>query len=195
MDTLPDIDSLIRQGPGSEAQVIDAMVATYRAGLGRLAAAYLGDADEAEDAVQQVFIAAAGKLASYQPGTNFKAWLYTIAANTCRGMLRKRQRRRALLNLLRWLGPEIDAGPEEAAQERDSRRWLWSAVGRLDEKHRMAVILRYQQGLSIQEMAQALGVPEKTAYNRLYDAFQKLRRLLADEQGEPLHMLQEDRTP
>jgi transposase len=54
-------------------------------------------------------------------------------------------------------------------------------VDQLGEKHRTAVVLRMVYGLSVQEIAQMLGVKEKTVYTRLYDAFRKLRGQLMEK--------------
>jgi RNA polymerase sigma-70 factor (ECF subfamily) len=126
------------------------------------------------------------KLDQYQVGTNFRAWLYTITANTCRGCLRKRKTRATLTKLLTSVGSLAPRppNPELSALQRESRSELWAAVERLDEKHRVTVILRMVQGLSVQEIAQVLQTEEKTVYSRLYDAFRKLRREL-DGQVEP----------
>ena len=192
-DNVPDpgasaeIDRLLSQsGPGEE-QVVEAMVAVYRAGLYRFACSVLGDPDEAEDAVQQAFIQAAVHLGRYRPGTNFKAWLYTIAVNACRGMLRRRKARQALARLLgREARPSArPADWEERLEQREAAGRLWSAVMRLEEKYRLVVVLRFEQELAIAEIAQVLSIPSKTVYSRLYEALHRLRSELAGEMGEP----------
>jgi RNA polymerase sigma-70 factor (ECF subfamily) len=186
MDHLPDMDRLLSSHAGGSAgdeQVIEALVTLYRAGLYRLACSMLRDPDEAEDAVQQIFVRAALYLGRYQPGSNFKAWLYTLAVNVCRGLLRKRQARQALLRLLgRSQQADSQAGsPEGAVEQRETAEQLWSAVERLDEKHRLVVCLRYQQGLTIAEIARVLSVREKTVYSRLYAALDRLRSQMENE--------------
>lgn len=196
MDHLTDIDTLLARTAGGSPtalremleEVVEAMVATYRAGLTRLACSMLGDSDEAEDAVQQAFLAAALNLERYQPGTNFKAWLFTIAVNACRGELRKRKVRQALANLSGQSQLETEHGqhPEELALQNETARQLWMAVERLDDKHRLVVHLRFEQGMTIQGIAQVLSIPEKTVYTRLYNSFQQLRKQLvnAEEVGQ-----------
>jgi RNA polymerase sigma-70 factor (ECF subfamily) len=111
-------------------------------------------------------------------GTNFKAWIYTIAVNTCRDYLRKRAVRATLSQVwgvIQSLAPRAP-DPEAAAIENESRARLWDLVDQLDEKHRLVVILRLGQDLSIREISQILGINEKTVYSRLYDAFSHLRQ-------------------
>ncbi len=181
------LDRLLSQPAVSEERVVETMVAAYRPGLYRFACSALGDPDEAEDAVQQAFIQAAAHLGRYQPGTNFKAWLYTIAVNTCRGTLRKRKARQALARLLgREATPTVRSGElEDRLAQREAAGQLWTAVAQLDEKYRLVVLLRFEQELSIAEIAQVLSVRPKTVYTRLYEALRRLRGRLAGEMAEP----------
>lgn len=176
--TRDDVEGLLRSRPTGDPLLLEAMVQAYRAPLYWLALSILKDADEAEDAVQDAFVRAARALERYQVGTNFKAWLYTIAVNTYRDYLRKRTVRMTLnqvwgtIQSLTQLAP----GPEAAAVENESRTRLWGLVDQLGEKHRLVVILRLGQDLSIQEISQILKINQKTVYSRLYDAFKQLRQ-------------------
>ena len=64
---------------------------------------------------------------------------------------------------------------EQVALQNESNSGLWSAVDGLKDRHRLVILLRFKQQLSIKEIAQILETNEKTVYNRLYDAFRKLR--------------------
>jgi RNA polymerase sigma factor (sigma-70 family) len=175
--TSEDVEDLLRSRPGGDPQVFKTMVAAYRAPLYRLALSILNDADEAEDAVQDTFVRAVRRLDRYQVGTDFKAWLYTIAVNTCRDYLRKRATRATLSQIwgaIQSLAPR-SPDPEAAAIESESRAHLWALVDQLGEKHRLVVILRLGQDLPIREISQILEINEKTVYSRLYEAFRQLR--------------------
>lgn len=67
-----------------------------------LAYSVLGDADEADDAVQETIIRALGRIERYQPGSNMKAWLSSIVFNQCRDMVRRRKARSGLRSGLAW---------------------------------------------------------------------------------------------
>lgn len=172
------MDNLLRSRASDDPEVLEAMVRGYRAPVYRLALSILNDADDAEDVAQDTFVRAALALDRYQVGTNFRAWMYTIAINTCRDYLRKRASR-ATLNQV-WESLQSPAprspGPEAAAMQNESQARLWDLVSQLGEKHRLVVVLRLVQGLSIQEISQILEISEKTVYTRLYDAFGRLRR-------------------
>jgi RNA polymerase sigma-70 factor, ECF subfamily len=154
-----------------------ALVDAYRTPLYQLAVSILQDTDEAHDAVQETFITAMLNLSKYQVGTNFRAWLYRLALNTCRGHLRKRRTREMMqrsLMLVQSRSAKVGS-VEQTALEEERKSNLWTAVDGLNERHRLVILLRFKQQLSIREIAQVLETNEKTVYNRLYDAFRKLR--------------------
>jgi RNA polymerase sigma-70 factor, ECF subfamily len=186
MENLPDIDRLLASPSASDEEILTALVNAYRLPLTRLACSILRDPAEADDAVQQTLLSAALHLDRYRPGTNFRAWLYTILVNTCRGMLRKQKSRQFLTALLgRSLEDRSSTEPEAAYLQSENTRRLWEAVERLDEKHRLVVLLRYQEELTIREIAQILSIKEKNVYTRLYAAFSRLRSQLSNR-GEPV---------
>lgn len=157
--------------------IMGAMIAEYGAPVYRLALSILRDPDDAQDAAQDTFILAAAALKQYQVGTNFKAWLLTITVNTCRKTLRKRTARHALQQAWQSIVHLNSHLPTVEAQvvQGETRDELWGIVDELDEKHRLVVVLRLTHDMSVSEISQILGVNEKTIYNRLYDAFARLR--------------------
>ncbi len=181
-----DFDHLLEKSRRDDPQLAELMVSTYASYLDRLAYAYLGDPDEAQDTVQEAFIQAARQLHRYQSGTNFRAWLTTITLNLCRDRLRRQKRRLALENVLQRVGlaQPPDSTPEQAYLADEARLRLREAVQQLDEPHRAVVLLRYVQGLPVREIAGVLGIPEGTVFSRLHHAHRQLRRLLDAHPGE-----------
>lgn len=173
-----DIDSLLRVHQINDPVIIDTMVEQYRPFLYHMALSILNDPAEADDATQDSFVSAALHLDRYLIGTNFKAWLYSITVNVCRGYLRKRNTQQNIHTLLRTLHlvtfSVVD--PEHSILENELRSQLWAVVNRLDEKHRLVVILRIIHDLPISQIAYILDTNEKTIYSRLYTAFSKLRK-------------------
>jgi RNA polymerase sigma-70 factor (ECF subfamily) len=180
-----ELDRLLHSRDASEAEIIEHLLTHYYTDLRHLASNILRDTDEAEDAAQETLIAAVSKLDRYQPGTNFKAWLYTIAVNICRGYLRKRKVQTNLHNVLAGLfhlGDSIPS-PEEQALRGEAEAHLWRAVNTLDEKRRLPVVLRYLHGLSNQEIAQVMSIREGTVRSRLHYALRELQKRL--KQSDP----------
>lgn len=174
------IDELLRRRHPSDPYVIEEMVRAYRIQVYRLALSILDHPDEADDATQDALIRAATHLDRYQVGTNFRAWIFTIAVNTCRGYLRKKVARTNLNKILISLGSLVSrpVNPEAKVVHNETRTHLWDLVEKLPEKQRLAVILHLAHGLSVAEVAQILSIKPKTVYSRLYAAFRSLRRQL-----------------
>ena len=171
------MDRLIGDHGVNDPAVMEAMLVEYSAPVYRLALSILRDPVDSQDAAQDTFMQAAAALHRYQVGTNFKAWLFKIAVNNCRMILRKRGVRMALQHaweLLINLTPR-QPGIEAQVVQDETRAELWSIVESLDEKHRLVVVLRLAHDMSISEISQVLGVHEKTVYTRLYNAFARLR--------------------
>lgn len=174
------IDELLRRHHPSDPYVIEVMVRAYRIQVYRLALSILNHPGEADDAAQDALIRAAAHLDSYQVGTNFRAWIFTIAVNTCRGYLRKRAARANLHKILISLQSLVSRplNPEAKLVQDENRARLWDLVEKLPEKQRLAVLLHMAQGLSVTEVAQILIIKPKTVYSRLYKAYRSLRRQL-----------------
>jgi RNA polymerase sigma-70 factor (ECF subfamily) len=156
---------------------IEALVYTHYDAVFRLALSILSDADEAEDAVQETFIAADRALAQYRGQSSLKTWLFAIAINQCRQMLRKRKRRQALTDAwqtARLLLPRPDL-PEETMTHMETAVLLRDAVAELKEKHRLPVILRYAHNMTAPEIAHILQISEGTVHSRLHYARRELK--------------------
>ena len=161
---------------------IDDLVRCEYAGVVRLCRAILSDLsapdaeDEAEDAAQEAFIAASNAVDNFRGQSSARTWLFSIAINTCRARLRRRKGRRALTNTLAAVQRVFGATelPEQQVERLDRDRRLWAAVDRLDDKHRLVVVLRYLYNLPAVEIAQTLGVNEGTVYSRLHYARRQL---------------------
>lgn len=178
MDDIPTgIDHMLRTCSPDDPRLVEAMLRTYADYIFQLSLSILRDRDEAKDATQETFLAAAEHLRRYQPGTNFKAWLSQIAVNRCRGVLRKRKSQQALQQTLQILHSLVSRspGPEEAAIQSEARSELWAAVDALDEKHRLPVILHYVNEIPTAEVAQILGLSRGTVHSRLHYACQQLQ--------------------
>jgi RNA polymerase sigma-70 factor (ECF subfamily) len=138
-------------------------------------------ADEhlAEDLTQDIFAHVYRSLASYDPGRELKPWLFTIAANKVRDHWRSRRHRDQSAE-----GDLEDAGAEELAVPATPERQLVRAelagevrraVQALPEGMRLALVLRLDQGLSFEEVGQALELNEVAARKRYSRALEALR--------------------
>ncbi len=172
---------LLQSCLAGEAGATDELVATYRSAVFDLALSILEDPAEADEATQDVFVAALRSLHRYRGEAAFTTWLYAIALNVCRTRLGRRQirvRLVAALQALHLVQPAEPDEPEALALQRESQRAVWRTVQALPEPQRLVVLLRYYHDLRLHEIAQALGVSERTVHNRLHAAHQRLKSRL-----------------
>ncbi len=157
------------------------LIDQHRAGVLGFLRGMVG-ADDAEDCLQDTFLAALRAYPRAEPG-NLRAWLFAIARNKAYDHHRGRAGRpqaagtpaelegAAPQTAPRWLGGPAVAG---GMGERDGA--VWSAVGTLPEGQRAAVLLRFAVDLRYGEIGDALGCSEDAARRRVHDGLQLLRR-------------------
>lgn len=166
---------------------IEILVRQYETGVFRLALSIVGDEAEANEITQETFLSALRALPAYREKLSFKAWLYTIALNHSRSRLRKRQameRMRWALTCIFRMEIQKQDSPEDRAIQNEKEAALWESLNRLDERHRIVVILRYFHELPVAEISEILSVNEGTIHSRLHSAREKLRDALRHLHGE-----------
>ena len=142
--------------------------------LYRAALAILGDAAEAEDAVQDAVLKYLEKAPAFEGPDHEKAWLIRVTVNGCKSRLRSPWRRRAAPLLETYPAP----GPEERATLEE--------VLSLPPRDRAVIHLYYYEGYRTAEIAAMTGEAEGTVRSRLSRARKRLRDLLQDDGKEPL---------
>jgi RNA polymerase sigma-70 factor (ECF subfamily) len=143
----------------------------------------LGPERDLEDLVQQVFVEFFSSLDRFRGEGSLATWLYGIATHVAvrhrRFEFRWRRRRTAYGD---WLAGQAVAGPDPAAgaEARAFLACVGETLGRLDVRQRSVWVLREWEGLSTEETATALGIPEGTVRFRLCMARRALSRALAE---------------
>jgi len=140
---------------------------------------------EAEDLVQETYAKALRGLASFQPGTNFRAWMYRILRNT---FLTSRTGLKvaSTVPLDADDAPEIPSSagtPESIFIEKSQEHLLQSAIDELPLHFREVLLLCEVEEMSYQEIADALSIPIGTVMSRLSRARRALRELLQKKLG------------
>lgn len=143
---------------------------TQLASLYRLSLSILASAADAQDAVQQGMLRAWERRGQVSDESRLRAWLMRIVINECRNIQRRRMRVFPVA--------EVPRGAQEDGEIEDGG--LKEAIDALNEKLRTPLLLRYMEGFSEREIAQALGVPVTTVKNRLFRARKALRAGLED---------------
>jgi RNA polymerase sigma-70 factor (ECF subfamily) len=158
----------------------------HRARLQAAALAILGSPDEAQDAVHETFLAALLHLREVRDPLAAGGWLMATLRTRCLMELRRRTAADRGLERGAWAMPEGEAPAAERRMEQNALRdWLWTALAKLGEGQRLAVLLRHFGSYrSYGEIAAILGVPVGTVRSRLSEARQRLGGLLLDRVAE-----------
>jgi RNA polymerase sigma-70 factor, ECF subfamily len=139
----------------------------------------LGESAEAEDALQEIFVQVYKSLSGFDPGkAAFTTWLYRITFNYC---LNHRRKKRPFTLPLEDISPALKSGflDTQLAEEET----LQQAIGKLTDKQRAVVILRYFWDLPYAEIAQILDVPLGTIKSRIDLALKTLRKMLEEQES------------
>ena len=158
---------------------IEELIDLYGDGILRLCILYLGDRHLAEDAFQETFLKAWRKWDDFRGESSVKTWLTRIAINTCRDMLRS-----GWLRILRKSQPVetlFDLSTNEDIQEETAVR---DALLRLPGMYREVILMHYDQGMKMKEIAEALALSHNTVSTRVRRARALLEKELKEEIDE-----------
>jgi RNA polymerase sigma-70 factor (ECF subfamily) len=140
-----------------------------------------GDPAEAADVTQDVFLRVMGRLDQYRGDARFTTWLHRVVVNVFLDRKKARRRFAPLDEAMLALRASAEPSPEAAVIQAQARDHVATAVGRLPEKLRLPLVLRYGSGLAYGEIAETLGVREGTVASRLNRALAQLARELGSD--------------
>ncbi len=172
-------EALVRRAASGEREAFEELVRRHSGRVYALALRICRNPDDAEDALQETFIAAYRALPRFDRRARVSTWLYRIATNKCYDVLARRK-------------PTADAGAlPEAADPHDPfarsqrERQLTAALDALPEQFREAALLCDVCGLTPAEAGEAIGVPEGTMKSRSFRARALLAVALRTAGAEP----------
>jgi len=158
------------------------IVRRYQRPVISLIARMTGDRALAEELAQDTFVKAYRNLAAFDTGRRFSSWLFRIAHNTALDALRRAPRPEVSIDALSGSRPgSFDPAAPRAADPIERRTLgeaIESAMARLRPDFRAAIVLRYDEGLSFEEIGQVVGVPEATARSHVHRARKELAAYL-----------------
>lgn len=147
----------------------------HASSLFKIALLMTGSREDAEDALQDAFVNAWKAIGSYREGTEFRAWLVTILLNRVRSWRRRIARRTARVRLVPLDKPGPEPSYEDPARDPVESVQLLSALQKLGTRPRSIVVLRFYSGLSVPEIANAVGCPEGTVKSDLHRSLKTMR--------------------
>lgn len=157
------------------------IIARFRRRVFHIAYKFTGKHDEAEDLTQEIFLKIFKSLEKFKRDADFGTWLSSVARNYCIDHYRASKREKEVLvedALAFDLAPASYGNPYRALEDQDRRSLMRRGLDQLPDKLREAVILRDLQGLTYNEMATRLALPEGTVKSRINRGREELARLL-----------------
>lgn len=172
----------VRRLQSGDRTAFDHLYGAYAAPAIRTAYLITRHQTAAEDAVQEAFVQVLRNISRLRAVTSFRPWFYQIVVNAARRLVRSGGHQLVPLDLANHDKADLTSpAPDEVALTAEEAERLRTAIAQLNEAYRVPVILRYFTGLSEQEVAHALGLPQGTVKSRLHTA---RRRLLASLESD-----------
>jgi RNA polymerase sigma-70 factor, ECF subfamily len=174
-DTEASDADLIGLARGGDRQAFGELVERHYDFVYRVAWRWCGSKADAEDIAQEVCARLGRAIRDYRDGGAFTTWLYAMTLNAARDFRRKTARETAkteAFGVHALIAGEIEAKPDDQAET------LWSAVRRLPDKQRDAVLLVYGEGLSHAAAAEAMACAEATVSWHIHEAKKRLKQMM-----------------
>jgi RNA polymerase sigma-70 factor, ECF subfamily len=178
--------SAVERARSGDSDAFRLLVEQHSRAVFRLAFRMTGNEPDAEDVVQETFLRAYRQLDKYEARSSFSTWLYRIASNYSLDLIRmrkrhedKRERGKAAdeRDILQTI-PVNTPGPDRIAHSNQVQARVNEALKELSDQERTAFVLRHFEGLSIDEIGDALGTGTNATKHSIFRAVQKLRRSL-----------------
>lgn len=177
----PTDEELAEDALAGDDTAFRALIERYHDVLIRFLTRMLGNRDLAEDAFQDTFLQIHQSLHSFDQSRAFKPWLFTIAANKARDLMRRAQRRPAMSLSASIKGDEdapafidllaIDLpGPSDAMEREELSNMVQRAIDGMSPRMREVLLMAYFQKMAYAQIAELLDVPLGTVKSRLHAA-------------------------
>ncbi len=171
-------DASLRQNTQSAQETFARIVRAHQKTVFAIAYARLGNAEDAEDVKQEVFVEAWRNLRKIRKPEKIPAWMFKATRNKCRDHFRKKSRRE------RREGVFVESARSNPANQSPERHEaaeaVFKAVSGLPDKIRTVFMLKHFAGLTYEEISKTTGLSKTTIDGRLRLGKENLRRMLAD---------------
>ena len=167
---------LVARAQAGDRRAFDLLVLKYQQKVAGLIGRYLRDPNEVQDVAQEAFIKAYRALAGFRGESAFYTWLYRIAINAAKNHLASRGRRPPRDDLEMEVAEQLESGgrlremgtPENHLLSEEIAQTVQKALDELPEDLRTAIVLRELEGLSYEEIAEAMDCPIGTVRSRIF---------------------------
>jgi len=195
---------LIERAAKGDMRAFRELVGRHQRKAHAVAYGVVRNADDAREVTQDAFMRVYKHLNDFEGQASFSTWLYRIVVNLSIDLIRRRSPAKVVEIDERM---DLDGAPHELLPYRGDRDPFVSldrarivdavqkCLDQLPPYHRTIIVLREVEGLSYEEIAEAMDVPKGTVMSRLFHARRKMQRLLHELLGEEVPLPQDDREP
>lgn len=180
--------NLLEWAKAGDMGAFEQLIEGYQRRIFNICLRMLCNYDDASDLSQEVLIRIYKSIMNFKEQSSFSTWIYRITTNVCLDEIRRRKNKKTIS-----LDEEIklDEGemkrqiesdeptPEDIAEKEELKKLVNDAIAILSEEHRIVIVLRDIQGLSYEEIAKALNLPEGTVKSRINRARLALKNILS----------------
>ena len=196
-----DRDLIARAGDG-DIRAFEELVQRHQRRANTVAYGIVRSAEDAREVTQDAFLRVHRHLKDFEGGASFSTWLYRIVYNLSIDLIRRRSPGRAVefedhTDLTgapdEWLPARGELDPFAALDRTRLVEAMQRCLDELPPHHRTAIVLREVEGLSYQEIAEAMEVPKATVMSRLFHARRKMQKMLREHFGDEVPRTAEER--
>ena len=185
--------AVVERVRAGDVNAYEALVAAHEKNVYNLALRMTGNPADAEDMAQEAFLKAYRSLSEFRGDSKFSVWLYRIVSSVCLDFLRKQKRRQTVSHSVeddegeetQLDIPDLAQSPEELLERRMTREAVQKGLALLPPDQRQILLLREIQGLSYEEISQALDIEPGTVKSRIFRARKKLCAFLLKDGNIP----------
>ncbi len=183
MDAL--IANMVTQVKKGDQEAFEGIVDLFKDKIYRHCYRMVGNGHEAEDLAQETFLRAYRNISKYNSEYKFSTWIFRIATNLCIDRLRKKKPDYYLdaevpgtdgATMYSQLSSE-EPLPEEVVTENEEWNELQSEIMKLPEKYRTAILLKYVEDLSLEEISKIMDIPVPTVKTRIHRGREALKKV------------------
>lgn len=176
---MKDQENIIARARRGDADAFEQLVIAYRDQVFRLALRMCGNEADADEVAQEAFLSAWKALPNFRGDSRFSTWLYQLTSHAAIDLMRREKRQIAAEDITDVGAPDPAPGPQQQAEQSETRQAVRDAMAQLSPEYRQIVVLRFLQELSYEEIGAVLKLPPGTVKSRLNRAKSQLKDILS----------------
>ena len=172
--------ALVRACAAGSGGAFEEIIRRHQPRVARLVRRLLGWPEDVEDVVQEVFMTVLSRSGRFRGQSTLSTWITSIAINRCRSLRRRMGVRWRAIKQLRRLRPVTAGGADASAMAEERRQRVRAAIGSLSAADREIIVLHHLEEMSVDAVAQTLGIRRNAVEVRLHRARRRLGEMLRE---------------